>query len=161
MMTETARPVISVEAGACPACAAFSEHTFSVPYLERDFAHVAAAQNPFAALQLMACHHCGFGWAIPPVGQQRLETFYRTVYRAEDSVNPWEDARPSGLGPLEPRAVAQLLLAKLFRTFTPGEAMLDIGPGRGTSFESLAQLLPQVSKAHAMWPVLKRRFHSR
>ena len=130
--------------GACPVCSAQPETPVRLSYLEQDFNHVPPAENPFSGRTVLVCQQCGFGWADPPAAWDRLQAFYRLVYRHVGSVNvdAVDTSTFTGLGPLDPRAVAHVLLAKMFTTLAAGDAALDIGPGQGGSFHALARLAP-------------------
>ncbi len=127
---------------ACLVCASRVADQSRLPYLERQFSHLPVRENPFAALEVRVCPRCGFGWAVPAVAPARLEAFYRTAYRGEGSAHHVSDPLAQTAAPFDPRAVSQLLLAKMFRSFSPGEAALDVGPGYGASFGALARLIP-------------------
>src|SRR3989338_4042108 len=128
--------------GECLVCAARVEERPRLPYLEREFSHLPVRENPFAALEVLLCPRCGFGWAVPAVAPARLETFYQRAYRGEGSAHHVSPPATQTAAPFDPRAVSQLLLAKMFRPFAPGEAVLDVGPGYGESFGALARLMP-------------------
>ncbi len=125
----------------CPICAATVGTLVRMRYIDQQCSHLPQAENPFTGLEILVCGSCGFGYATPAVDVARLERFYRHQYRAPGSVHALGSSGP-WRARLDPRAVAQVLLAKLFRTFHTGESFLDIGPGQGASLDALAQVCP-------------------
>jgi len=126
----------------CPVCATVTPAPVRLPYVEREFSHVPSEHNPFAGLEILTCNNCGFGWASPSVAQTMLADFYRTIYTGPSSAYRVNNPMGKTVAPLDPRATAQLLLAKMHRRFKSGEAFLDIGPGYGESFLMLSRLIP-------------------
>jgi SAM-dependent methyltransferase len=129
----------------CPICSSEKAESFSIEYINYDFANNEVAQDIFSELKIHICKSCGFGWALPPIDKTRLNQFYADVYRDTHStyhvrktVSTYSDLS------LEPRSISQILLAKSFKDFKEGDSLLDIGCGRGISFWSAAKLLPEM-----------------
>lgn len=120
----------------CPACGA--SRLTSTPYI-----NLSVPGLFFDDLSIHICADCGFGFASPFVDGKQLSDFYATAYRAEGSSHFSPDGG-SGAGVFSARAASQLLLAKTFRDFKPGDLFLDIGPGGGATFTAARELLPGV-----------------
>lgn len=117
----------------CPACGA--SHLTTTPYINRTVPGVF-----FDTLSIHVCADCGFGFSLPFIGVKELSDFYRSKYRSEDSshYSPKGGAADS----FSSRAASQLLLAKTFRDFVPGEEFLEIGPGGNATIIAARELLP-------------------
>ncbi|HEY41122.1 MAG TPA: class I SAM-dependent methyltransferase [Dehalococcoidia bacterium] len=129
----------------CPICSSEKDVSFSIEYMNYEFATNEVAQDIFSDLKIHVCKRCGFGWALPSIDKTRLDKFYSDVYRdthsayhVRNTVSNYSDFS------LEPRPISQILLAKSFKEFKENDTLLDIGCGRGISFWIARKLLPKM-----------------
>ena len=125
----------------------------------------------FSNLKVALCQACGFGWAVPSIDQVELDEFYTSAFRktvdqtgtltsitsivyhfrsflqwtrpkqlSYSSIEFTESRRPSTL---DYQSLSQLLLARCFVGFKPGDTFVDIGPGHGLSFNMAQVVFPQ------------------
>jgi len=104
------------------------------------------SKEVFGSKELIFCDKCGFGFVVPPVDQKDLARYYKNLYRdpgARYGIKPGSITFDKFL--IETRSLAQILLAKMFREFKPGDSFLDIGGGNGFSSHAVKNLCPGVS----------------
>jgi len=122
----------------CPVCDRHLDFLTSTEYV-----NLTVKGGIFDGLSILVCNNCGFGFAYPFIDEAKLSAFYSSHYRAENSSHFAPDGG-SGAAVFSTRAAAQLLLAKTFRDFKPGESFLDIGPGGSATFITAEELLPGI-----------------
>jgi hypothetical protein len=95
----------------------------------------------FKGLSIAFCSTCGFGFSAPEIADETINEFYAHVYRGRGS--PFYTDFAALARPVAPdyRSLAQLVLARHFVEFEPGDRFVDIGPGAGRSFASAASVL--------------------
>lgn len=111
----------------------------AIPYIN-DWNHIL-----FDGKKIMLCAACGFGNISPPVDKDKLEDYYKTIYRSKDSpkyVNLSKNPPPQS----DARALAQLSLAQQFlkRKEKGTISFLDIGVGMGASLCAAKYLFDKV-----------------
>lgn len=102
--------------------------------------------NIFSTLKLYHCEKCGLGFSFPLVSYEDLNTYYSEIYRAKNSPFYFDfgtkvlNKIPKSYPYANERSFSQILLARFFTDFKDGDIFLDIGPGKGGSF-NFAKLL--------------------
>lgn len=96
--------------------------------------------NLFKDLRLNTCNKCGLGSAAPVPRKIDLDNFYENNYRSK--ISPFHIDFTSMIRPLkrDHRSISQLLLALQFKQLSNGDVFIDLGPGRGTSFEEINKM---------------------
>lgn len=118
----------------CAACG--SSRVNGTPYLTTTYKFVPLFEN----LEIRYCVDCGFGWSWPECDAAELDDFYEHHYRtpAHAAIDYGRLRTPVVASR---RHIAQLLLAVQHAEFSPGEMMVDFGPGGGASFSAACQVL--------------------
>jgi len=99
----------------------------------------------FHKLCILHCGSCGFGFSQPELSEEAVNNYYEKQYRAKSSTFyiDFTMSVPRSIGDIRgDRSFAQLTLARAFCEFNAEDVFLDIGPGKGGSFQ-LAKALFQ------------------
>ena len=93
--------------------------------------------NEFKNLSIMYCEKCGFGFSFPELSHSFINEFYANVYRGENAPY-YIDYKKLRVGSsINCRSLSQLLPALKYVGLNEGDSFLDIGPGKGDSFDCL------------------------
>ena len=94
-------------------------------------------------LDVIGCYLCGFGYTWPEVPDHFVNEFYISDYRRFGSLFNIEFGAIF-LKPikLDIRALAQILLAKNYTNFNPGDLFIELGPGGGGALNVAEHVLP-------------------
>ena len=121
----------------CPICNHDESH-FYLNYINKKFKYIDCLNN----LKIKVCQNCGFGFSFPEIQDELVKNFYEDEYRKYGSefYIPFNNlnTRPARL---EPRSLAQILLAKQYVDFMSKDYFIDIGPGGGSSFNAALEAL--------------------
>ena len=130
----------------CPICSSSITVEEYLPYLNSDEDVSDVSRGVFGSKELVFCKKCGFGFVAPPVEQKELSKYYKNLYRtpgARYGIKSGSIIFDRFL--IETRSLSQIMLARMFRKFKPGDSFLDIGGGNGFSSHAVKNLCPGVS----------------
>lgn len=121
----------------CPVCQLGLDEAEEINYFNTKF----AMDSTFNGLKVIGCISCKFSFVLNPPTQEQLNLFYNQVYRSLSSPYHINFFTKKHLG-LDARSFSQVSLAANLTDFQPGDTFLDLGPGKGYSFEQAQLLLP-------------------
>lgn len=118
-------------------CSVCGSETRAIAYVNQHFAFLKKQDRDiFKELKILTCENCGFGFAQPFLNDQALADFYRVDYGAEGS--PHYELCESGSfawrRTINPRFIAQLLLAGQYLDLSKVRKYLDVGANVGAAF---------------------------
>lgn len=113
-----------------------SKITQKVNYIVSEFEFFDEFQN----LSIMYCENCGFGFSFPELSSCFINEFYAKAYRGENAPY-YIDYKKLRVGSsLNCRSLSQLIPALRYVGLNEGDSFLDIGPGKGDSFDCLGYI---------------------
>jgi SAM-dependent methyltransferase len=124
----------------CPACGTTVNHSAEIEYANTLFPNESA----FNELKIIGCKSCDFSFVSNPPLPQELNAFYNNAYRSISSPY-FIDFLSENPRKFDARSLSQVSLASNLTDFQKGDTFLDLGPGKGNSFRSAQQLLPNPS----------------
>lgn len=93
--------------------------------------------NEFKNLNIMYCEKCGFGFSFPELSCSFINDFYANVYRGKNAPYYTDYKKLWAGSSINCRSLSQLLPALKYVCLNEGDSFLDIGPGKGDSFDCL------------------------